>query len=219
MQPNGSFTLIPHVIKNIIILNALMFLITIIGEAASVPVYDYLALHSTQSDLFQPYQIVTHMFMHGGFLHLFFNMYALMAIGAPLEHRWGEQRFLFFYLFSGLGGAFLQLVTNYIELQKIQTTVPPEYYTAMTNIHMVGASGAIMGVLIAFGMMFPNQILVLLFPPIPMKAKYFVLLMIGIDLYLGIGKASTGVAHFAHLGGALFGFLLIYFWKGKGEKL
>ncbi|MDX1942729.1 MAG: rhomboid family intramembrane serine protease [Saprospiraceae bacterium] len=172
-----------------------------------------LAMFFPGSEYFRPFQIVTHMFMHDGFMHIFFNMFALYMFGPPIETMWGSRRFLFYYLFVGLGAAALHLFVTYLEIQ--YGGVSPYRY----NVPMLGASGAVFGLLAAFGMLFPNNVIQLLFPPIALKAKYFVLIYAGIELFMGLSRFNSGVAHFAHLGGALFGFLLILYWQKFGSKL
>lgn len=151
-------------------------------------------------DGFQPWQLVSYAFMHAGVFHLFFNMLALWMFGSDLERLWGPKRYLEFYFASLLTAGLAQLVL-----------------TAMTGVggYMVGASGAIYGLLLAFGMMFPNRIIVPLIPPIPMKAKYFVAIFGGLELFFGVTGTWAGVAHFAHLGGMLGGFLMIWYWRGR----
>ncbi len=175
--------------------------------------YGYLSLFPFESPLFKPYQLVTHMFMHGGFWHLFFNMYTLMIFGCALERMWGSKKFLFFYFVTGLGAALCHNLVLHLQI---------DYYQAANNISMVtnimrtptiGASGAIYGVLLGYGMLFPNNMLQLIFPPIALKAKWFVLIFGVIELAMGITGAGGNVAHFAHLGGMLFGLILILIWK------
>jgi membrane associated rhomboid family serine protease len=151
-------------------------------------------------DGFQPWQLVSYAFMHAGVFHLFFNMLALWMFGSDLERLWGPKRYLQFYFASLLTAGLAQLVL-----------------TAVTGVggYMVGASGAIYGLLLAFGMMFPNRIIVPLIPPIPMKAKYFVAIFGGLELFFGVTGTWGGVAHFAHLGGMLGGFLMIWYWRGR----
>lgn len=247
-------------VKQLIIINVIFFVGSlIVGPAAT----DYLALHSPMSDKFQFWQPITHMFMHGGILHIFFNMFALMSFGSLLERMWGPKKFLFFYFSCGLGAAALHLGVNYFEIQSILNKVEflelsdaaihriinvsfrdtqgftenvlailqsegktidgPElqvlYDAAVINqIPAVGASGAIYGVMVAFAFLFPNGELMMMFIPIPIKAKYFVPILVGLDIYLGItGKSlfgsGGGVAHFAHVGGALIGFIMMWYWK------
>jgi rhomboid-like protein len=187
-----------------------------------------LGLFYIASPEFKPIQLFTHMFMHGGFLHIFSNMYALFLFGTVLERVWGPQRFLIFYFLTGFGAEILHLgveawqVYNFTghfaatdaELQRFYTL--QEIYFIPT----VGASGAVFGVLAAFGLLFPNTELMLLFPPIPLKAKVFVLLYILWELYRGIAmQPGDNIAHFAHLGGALMGFLLVKYWNRDNRFL
>ena len=187
---------ITDVVKNLIFINAIIFL------ALQLPLFEayrhYFILYPVDSTAFRPVQLVTHMFMHGNMGHLFFNMLALFFFGPNVESIWGPKKFLFFYLFCGVGAMVLHILLG-------------------GNSSVVGASGAITGVLIAFASLFPNAQVMLLIPPIPMKAKYLVLIILGIDLFFGLSHSSTGIAHFAHLGGALFGFLLIQYWKKSGS--
>jgi membrane associated rhomboid family serine protease len=172
-----------------------------------------LAMFYPGSEYFAPYQIITHMFMHGSISHLFFNMFAVFMFGPPLENLWGPKRFLYFYFFTGFGALFLHLFVKYLEMNYMGGNPLSE------NVPVLGASGAVFGVLIGFGMNFPNTQLMLLFPPIPMKAKYFVAGYAVLELFLGIGNFDSGVAHFAHVGGALFGLLLILYWRKYGSRL
>jgi membrane associated rhomboid family serine protease len=185
---------------------------------------DYLGLHYIDASDFQPFQLVTYMFMHGSFAHLFFNMFALWMFGNTLENIWGANRFLLFYFVCGIGAGLVQELVQYIQyattLQAYTSVnmgghiVPMgEYLNLLTT---VGASGAVYGILLAFGMMFPNSTLYIYFA-IPIKAKWFVLLYGVIELFSGLGGAADGVAHFAHLGGMLFGLILILYWKKKGN--
>ncbi|MEY4134788.1 MAG: rhomboid family intramembrane serine protease [Saprospiraceae bacterium] len=195
---------ITDVVKHLLIINILMFFGTnLLGEGIRMS----LALYFPTSEYFRPYQLVTHMFMHGNLSHLFFNMFALYMFGPPLEVYWGERRFLFFYLFSGLGALGLHMLVTYIELSN--GSIP----SMAINIPMVGASGAIFGLLAGYGMSFPNNIIQMIFPPIAMRAKYFVLIYAALELFFGLQRVMPGIAHFAHLGGALFGFLLIIYWR------
>jgi membrane associated rhomboid family serine protease len=171
-----------------------------------------LAMFFPTSDYFRPFQIVTHMFMHAGFAHIFFNMFVLFMFGPPLEALWGPKRFLFYYFFAGFGALILHLFVGYLEMQFFGAS---EF---QKNIPMLGASGAIFGLLLGFGMMYPENKIMLIIPPIPIKAKYFVLILAGLELFLGLSRMSTGIAHFAHLGGALFGFLLILYWRKYGTR-
>ena len=180
------------VVKQLIIINAIIFI------GLSLPITaqfkEYFILFPPGSAYFKPIQLVTHMFNHANMSHLFFNMLGLYFFGPMIERIWGPKKFLFYYLFCGFGAMVLHLILG-------------------GNSPVLGASGAISGVVLAFAMMFPNVQIMLLIPPIPMKAKYMVLLFLGFDLFMGLGNFSDGIAHFAHLGGALFGFLLILFWR------
>lgn len=198
---------ITGVVKHLLIINVLMYFGTelIMGHPDRL----MLAMFFPTSDFFRPYQIVTHMFMHADIGHLFFNMFALFMFGPPLEQTFGPKRFLTFYLVTGFGALVLYLITQYLEVQYFGGS------PALLNVPMLGASGAVFGLLAGFGTLFPNSIIQLLIPPIPLKAKYFVLIYAGIELFLGLGRFSTGIAHFAHLGGALFGFLLIMYWRKR----
>lgn len=235
-RPN--FGSIPPVVKNLIIINVLMLLATYIMSMRGVELARILGLHFFASPQFEPYQIVSHMFMHGGFTHLLFNMFALWMFGRILESVWGPRRFFIYYFVTGLGAAALHTFVNFIEYQSVVSKMTPEQidlvvqngtsiwmqgknYTdplmgklnVLLNVPTVGASGAVFGVLLGFGMLFPNTQLMLLFPPIPIKAKYFVIGYGLIELYLGLARPGSNVAHFAHLGGMLFGYLLIRYWN------
>jgi len=223
---------VPEVIKNLIIINVLMFLASLIFEPVMT---EYLAMYPISSEAFRPYQIITHMFMHANGFHIFFNMYALFMFGRDSELAMGPKKFLLFYFITGLGAVVLHQIAGYIELQyaishlssdeselfhkgvPIRDNQNLDYVYTVLNTPAVGASGAVYGVLVAFGMLYPNRVLLLLFPPIPIKAKYFVLIMGAIELFLGF-QNNGNVAHFAHLGGAIFGFLLINFWRNRGER-
>jgi len=198
-------------VKQLIIINVLLFIASNIYPG----LIRWLALYYPASPHFQPLQLVTHMFMHGGVGHLFFNMFGLYMFGSVLENQWGAKRFLKFYFISGFGAMILYLGVRYLELSGLDPN--SMLYIREINIPMLGASGAIYGLLAGYGMMFPNSTIMLLIPPIPMKAKYFVLIFGGLELFLGITQVSSGVAHFAHVGGALIGAILIYYWKKKGK--
>ncbi len=173
-----------------------------------------LAMFYPSSPFFRPYQIITHMFMHASIGHILFNMFALYLFGSALESVWGPKRFLIFYFISGLGALALYLGVKYVDMHFLGS---PQY---LQNVPMLGASGAVFGLLAGFGYMFPNARIMLLIPPIPIKAKYFVLIYGAIELFLGVYNlqgAQSGVAHFAHVGGALFGFLLMLYWKNQGN--
>jgi membrane associated rhomboid family serine protease len=190
-------------VKQLLIINVLFFIGSqYIGDMA----YNYFALFSFESPNFKIYQLLTHMFMHGSISHIAFNMFALYSFGSTLEQFWGSKKFLFFYISCGLGAGIINNLVNQYFLNDITTVA-------------VGASGAIYGLLVAFAFMFPNAELAMMFIPVPIKAKYFVPGIIAIDLFLGLkgssifGSGGTGVAHFAHIGGALIGFAIMWYWK------
>ena len=222
---------IPETIKQLIIINIIFYFGSqFLGDLS----YDILALHYFENDKFLISQLVTHMFMHGSPSHILFNMFGLWMFGSPLEQMWGKQKFLFFYFSAGLGAAALQMFVYYIQVQTLYDVIElnnlslsdpsvvlnymsqNDYNKAISSFNsvMVGASGAIYGVLVAFAFSFPNSKLMLLFPPIPIKAKYFVPLLILLDLFFGLSSFSIGsIAHFAHIGGALIGLVMVLYWK------
>ena len=240
----GFFGL-PPVVKNIIMLNVLMLLALYVGQSVfRIDLNGILGLYFPKSEQFMPVQILTHMFMHGGFLHLLFNMYALFIFGQILENVWGPKRFFIYYMVCGLGAAFvhetvilfqynklmsvispeqLQLVLNegtaYFHEGKVFTDATMQSLQILLNTPTVGASGAIFGVLLAFGVLFPNTQLMLLIPPIPIKAKYLVLGYGAIELYLAFTQPGSNIAHAAHLGGMLFGYILIRYWRKTTNTL
>lgn len=204
------------VVKNLIIINVIIFAVTMIFMPQ---VRGMLAFHYPTGDAssqFQPFQIISHMFMHGEnrmnslfSSHLIFNMVGLAFLGPALESLWGSKRFLFYYLFTGIGALFFNVIVSYIEIN---------YFGGYPGA-VWGASGAIFGLLVAFGMMFPNLEMGLLFIPVRAKAKYFVIVYAVVELYFGLSGMQTGIAHFAHLGGALAGLILILYWNKFGSKL
>lgn len=218
---------IPPVTKNLIIINILFFFGALVGERQGINLDDYLGLHFFLASDFNLAQFFTYMFMHANFSHIFFNMFALYMFGRILEQVWGPKRFLFYYILCGVGAGLIQEGVQYIhyalELSAYDRVnlgggmiIPMETYLNMMNT--VGASGAIYGILLAFGMLFPNERLFIFPLPMPIKAKYFVIGYAVLELALGISNnASDNVAHFAHLGGMLFGFILIMYWKKKGR--
>lgn len=217
-SPTG-FKVLPTVVKNLLIINALMFLATFTFERFNIDLSNILGLHFFKASDFRVYQFITYMFMHANFGHLFFNMFALWMFGNTLENIWGSKRFLLFYMVCGIGAGLCQELVQYIEyatkLSDYATVntgsqiIPMSAYLNMMNT--VGASGAIYGLLLAFGMMFPNSRIYLYFL-FPIKAKWFVVGYAVLELIMGIGGADN-VAHFAHLGGMLFGLLLIMYWR------
>lgn len=240
---------ITPMVKQLLIINIIFYIGSqVVGPAS----YEYLSLYFFESPKFQPWQPITHLFMHAALpnlTHILFNMLALFSFGSALEHFWGSRKFLFFYISCGLGAALLHTLVNYIQVhngidaltaagmlpQDIQLLLTEGKYNTdilsavplnklqeafyAYNIPAVGASGAIYGLLVAFAFMFPHAELMLLFIPIPIKAKYFVPGLILLDLYLGVtgksifGGSGGGIAHFAHIGGALLGFLMMWWWR------
>ncbi len=209
---------VPTAIKNIIIINILVMIMTSLNGDF---MYEKFALFYPTSPFFHWWQPLTHMFMHGGFWHLFFNMYTLYIFGSVLERVWGTKKFLIFYFVTGLGAAAIHTGVEWIEMQTWLTRAAEGSTSAMASIHAlkmtptVGASGAIYGVLMGYAMLYPDSMLTLIFPPISLKAKWFVLIFAAIELLTGVTGTGGGIAHFAHLGGLIFGFLLMMYWKKK----
>lgn len=233
---------IPTVTKNLLAINVLMFLALLVAEKQGVDLNSMLGLHLFASEGFQPYQLVTYMFMHASVTHLFFNMFALYMFGRTLEYMWGAKRFLVYYLVAGIGAALVQeaigmvryhealdgmspldvelvLSRGFDALREGKNFVNPQlaHLNVVLNSTTVGASGAIYAILLGFGMLFPEERMFVFPVPFPIKAKYFVMGYVVIELYLGVSGSADGVAHFAHLGGMLFGFMLIFFWRNKGK--
>lgn len=214
----GFLSSIPEATRSIIIINVLVMIMTSLNGDF---MYRNFALFYPTSPFFRIWQPVTHMFMHGGFFHLFFNMYTLYFFGRVLEERWGAKKFLVFYFVTGLGAALIHTGVEWLQMQNWMDQVAEGSIIAQSKIHMlkmtptVGASGAIYGVLMGFAMLYPDAILSLVFPPVSMKAKWFVLIFGGIELLTGITGTGGGIAHFAHLGGLIFGYLLIMYWKKR----
>ncbi len=212
----GFMANVPTAIKNIIIINVLVMIMTALNENF---MYETFSLFYPTSPFFHWWQPVTHMFMHGGFWHLFFNMYTLYIFGSVLERVWGTRKFLVFYFVTGLGAALIHTGVEWIEMQSWLSQAAEGSAAALSSIHAlkmtptVGASGAIYGVLMGYAMLYPDSVLTLIFPPISMKAKWFVLIFAGIELVTGMTGVGGGIAHFAHLGGLIFGYLLILYWK------
>ena len=232
---------ITDTVKHLLIINGIFFFAKgILGEVFT----EQMALHFYLNPSFQVWQPLTHMFMHGNFYHILFNMFALWMFGSPLVQMWGSKKFLFFYFSAGFGAAALQLLVYHLEIQSVyyalevnnftfnsfkQILIEGSYNTSVLqfvdeesinsaysayNSSLVGASGAIYGVLVAFAFSFPNSELMLLFPPIPIKAKFLVPGLILMDLFFGFSSFSLGpIAHFAHVGGALTGFIMVWYWK------
>lgn len=269
VQP--GFRGMPPVIKNILIINILLFIASNLFIDSSFNLNENLALYYFGSPYFKPYQLVTYMFMHANIQHILFNMLAAWMLGMTLEQVWGPKRFLTYYLITGIGAALVQQAYTYYELSSAYSAIAnfdlapsPETFLAVmkskfepyltsgeiqnfsnswimnpgdsnyasqadaifqqliqikVNIPTVGASGAVFGILIAFGMLFPNTELIMLFLPIPIKAKYFVIIYGVLELYLGVmNQSGDNVAHFAHLGGALFGFIMVKIWNKRKQN-
>lgn len=191
----------PPVVKNLIIINALVYMAMALIPEARFFGYQYGALHVGDMFGFHSYQFITYMFLHSGFDHIFFNMFALWMFGRTLEYELGPQRFLIYYMVCGIGAALIQAGITVAVGQPMS---------------LVGASGAVMGLLLAFGVLHPNEIIMLLFPPIPLKAKWFVIGYAVLELFLG-WRGVGNVAHFAHIGGMLWGFLLLHWWRRTGK--
>ena len=229
----------PPIVKNLIFLNIIMLLAYYAGGSVfDIDLNRTLGLYFPASEQFKPVQIVAHMFMHADGWHLFFNMFALYMFGPVLEQVWGPKRFLIYYFVTGLGAAVIHESVIAFQYFHLANMISPENLQAvlsegtalfnkglgfgnhtmdsleiLLNIPTVGASGAIFGILLAFGVLFPNTQLMLLFPPIPIKAKYFVMIYGGIELYLAIKQPGSNIAHAAHVGGMIFGYILIRYWK------
>lgn len=226
---------LPPVVKNLIFINALFFLATeflfrdqfYFDGFRDEGLRGVFGLWPINHENFRPYQIFTHMFTHAGFAHIIFNMFALWMFGRVLESVWGPKKFLIFYLISGIGAALAHMTVAYFQYEKVLDMIEMMKATGQTEYldivqsgayYAVGASGAVMGVMVGFAYLFPNTELMLLFPPIPIKAKWLILIMIGFDLFGGLGRTSDGVAHWAHLGGAAAGFILVYIWNKTNKK-
>ena len=265
----AGFSLLPPVVKNLLIINGLFYLATVSFQTAfGIDLVDILGLHYFASDLFRPYQFVSYMFLHGSFPHVMMNMFALWMFGYLLENVWGGKRFLTYYMITGIGAGLVQTFINWLDISSIQAAAStyaanpgidgfivfvkrhyPVYYEAegtlrsfisewsmaknspgysaqslqyisqllklQMDVPTVGASGAVYGILLAFGMMFPNMLVYVYFL-FPVKAKWIVIAYGALELYSGISNSpGDNVAHFAHLGGMIFGFFLIIYWKKK----
>ena len=232
---------VSEIVKHLIIINIIFFIAsTVLGDF----MYDLFAMHYPNNPDFIIWQPLTHMFMHGDITHILFNMFGLWMFGTPLEQMWGKQKFIFYYLSAGLGAVLIQTlvyhydvmsvtqilldngltnldVNSFYETGRLNTTViqsvgEERLYSGIQSFKavMVGASGALYGILVGFAMLFPNVQLMLLFPPIPIKAKFLVPLLILFDLFFGFTSYSVGpIAHFAHIGGAITGFVMMWYWK------
>ncbi len=239
---------ITDAVKHLIILNVIFFAAS---ELLGLNLSNYLALYFPKNEHFGLWQMVSHMFMHGSFMHILFNMYALWAFGSPLEQMWGRNKFLFFYFSAGIGAGLIYTAVNYFQFNNIfneligagisssdiQNLLETGRYNSdilnlisekrLTDLYQiyntpaVGASGAIYGVLVAFGMSYPNAKLALIFLPVPIAAKYFIPVLIALDLFSGVTGFSLfggGIAHFAHVGGAIIGFIMMKYWEKNQFK-
>lgn len=211
---NNFISQIPTVTKNLVAINILMFIATLVNENFMVANF---AMFYPASPFFKPWQILTHMFMHGGFWHIFFNMYSLLMFGSILERSLGPNKFLIFYFVTGLGAVALHTGVEWMQARVFIANGAGGAYQQLLVTPTLGASGAIYGILIGFAMLYPQARLTLIFPPIPMTAKWLVIIFAAIELFSGINGIQDGVAHFAHLGGMLFGWLLIRWWRKHGK--
>ena len=211
---NNFISQIPTVTKNLVAINILMFIATLINENFMVANF---AMFYPASPFFKPWQILTHMFMHGGFWHIFFNMYSLLMFGSILERSLGPKKYLIFYFVTGLGAVALHTGVEWLQARVFIANGIAHAYQQLLVTPTLGASGAIYGVLIGFAMLYPQARLTLIFPPIPMTAKWLVIIFAAIELFSGINGIQDGIAHFAHLGGMLFGWLLIRWWRKHGK--
>ena len=208
--------------KNLLIINVLAFVATLVLERSGVDLTSMLGLHFFLASDFRVYQFITYMFLHGGFTHILFNMFALWMFGSVIERVWGPKKFLFYYIVCGVGAGIIQELVQYADFS-IQGIAAYQYVNAggvqmTTDAYInlwttIGASGAVYGILLAFGMIFPNERLFIIPFPFPIKAKWLIAGYIAIELFSAMSGPGDGVAHMAHLGGMLFGFLLILFWR------
>jgi membrane associated rhomboid family serine protease len=220
---------LPPVVKNLLIINVLFFVAKWIFEQQGIPFVEYLAVFYFDSPFFKIWQPITYMFMHADMMHIFFNMFALYSFGGILEAHWGGKRFINFYLITGLGALALQWAVqafevyqltgspiNNLETLSVASVTDVNTLRAIYGGPMVGASGAIFGLLVAFAVLYPNIEMYIMFIPVPIKAKYIIPVYIVIELFLGVSRiAGDSVAHFAHLGGAIIGYLLVKLWRNK----
>ena len=231
-QPSERRPMIPVVTRNILIVNAIFFIATLINENFMVSTF---GLFYPASQYFRWWQPITHMFMHGGFWHLFFNMYTLFIFGMAVERTIGERKFLIFYFVCGLGAAALHMGVQALQASALlnqmadagtdaalaagtsKALAAAKSYAELKLTPTVGASGAIYGVLLGYAFLYPDNQMTLLFPPVTLSAKWMVLIFLGIELLTGVTGTLDGVAHFAHLGGALFGWLMMIWWKKSGS--
>ena len=219
---------IPTITKNLLIINIVCFLATVVMGGIGIDLNAIFGLHYWQATNFHVYQFITYMFMHGGWTHLFFNMFALWMFGGIIERTFGEKRFLIYYMVCGLGAALCQEISQTIAINNIPDTIisiktnegivrTTTIYKYIMDVPTVGASGSIYGLLLAFGMSYPEERLFVFPLPVPLKAKWFVCGYVIIELYLAISNIGDGVAHVAHLGGMLFGYIMIRMWRNSGR--
>ena len=198
----GFMSNVPQAVKSIIIINVLVWIMTTLDRNGII--FSYCSLYPGHGNILpvwcRPWTFVTYMFLHGGFAHLFFNMYALFLFGSVLERVWGTQKFLFYYFATGIGAGVIHIGVQLLTNDFVPT---------------VGASGAIFGLLLGYAMLYPDSMMGLIFPPITLKAKWFILIYAIIELLLGVSGAQSGVAHFAHLGGLVVGLVIMLYWKFK----
>lgn len=219
-QRGGFLSNIPFVTRNILIVNVIFFVATMINQNYMVKTF---AMFYPASPFFNVWQILTYMFMHGGFWHIFANMWGLLMFGSALERTIGSRKYATLYFMAGLGALVLHTGIQFLQAMPLQEgiiagdPVAQAKYLDIIRTPMVGASGAIFGVQVAYAMLFPNDIWTLVFPPVSLKAKWFIAIFIGIELLTGVTGTMSGIAHFAHLGGALVGFLLLYWWRKSGK--
>ncbi|MDR2683825.1 MAG: rhomboid family intramembrane serine protease [Prevotellaceae bacterium] len=241
---NSFLRNIPSVTLNLLIINALFLLAdSVLENRFGINLSKILGLHFVKSVYFSPFQLVSYMFMHANFTHLFFNMFGVYMFGSILERIWGGKKFLLFYFIAGIGAALIQEAVWYVDYHSIVPNIDKQIFdeikanglnilqnnknyadlylgklNILLNIPTVGASGALFGVLFAFGFMFPQEKLMMIFIPIPIPARIFVLIYAVVELVFGVANFSfDNVAHFAHLGGALFGLIMIFWWRKKGK--
>ena len=225
-RPSNN-SMVPPVVKNLLIINGLFFVAKLFFASRGIALEGCLGMFYFDSPYFRPWQIFTHMFMHGDLMHIFFNMFAVWMFGSKLEIVWGPKRFLFFYFITGLGAALMHQAWNGFGVYQAMGTLTP--YSSGMNLTtvvdqilytpVVGASGALFGVLGGFAMLFPNTELMLIFFPVPIKAKYFVAIYGAIELWTGIANnAGDNMAHFAHLGGLIVGLLLVLYWNKNNRE-
>lgn len=241
MNLSGFLQRIPPVTRNIAGICTLVWVLMELVPGINHALTRWCAMYCFSSPGYMPFQLVTYLFLHGSFTHLFFNMFALLMFGGIIERALGSQRFLFYYLACGVGAGLIQTGVSAIFVDRYEAMLPPAVahdvieqgwgllqrnltfsdptaavLNALVNTPLVGASGAIYGVLLAFGMLFPNQPVYIWFIPVPVKAKWLVVGYAVLELSLGIGGVADNVAHFAHLGGMLVGLVMILYWKKKG---